>query len=176
MVIFSLMALQIPCGRRHYHNKSRLHSLLWYVKDKTPLNPVYMTVKEWYLLLLEQNVTKRDVDQEGRMELTPCRVEEKFPEVCWAESYRISRLTGLSPEIKSFLFKLIHELLPSKERIHHLSQTSSPLCWCNSGALETYHYLTKTWAYYFYIAKLRPRSSSSWAELALILFSSTHPT
>ena len=75
------------------------------------------------------------------MELIPCRVEEKFPEVCWAESYRISRLTGLSPEIKSFLFKLIHELLPSKERIHHLSQTSSPLCWCNSGALETYQHL-----------------------------------
>ena len=73
------MAVQIPCGRRHHHTKSRLlpyydgkfFDVIKYVKDKTPLNPVYMTVKEWYLLLLEQNVTKREVDQEGRMELIP---------------------------------------------------------------------------------------------------------
>ena len=55
------------------------------MKDKTPFNPVYVSVKEWYLLLLEQNVTKREVDQEGRMELIPCRVEEKYPEVFWSE-------------------------------------------------------------------------------------------
>ena len=42
------------------------------------------------------------------MELIPCRVEEKFPEVCWAESYSLSRLTRLrlSPDRKSFLFIL----------------------------------------------------------------------
>ena len=72
-----------------------------------------MSVKEWYQLLVEQNVTKREVDQEGRMEMIPCRVEEKYPEVCWAESYRISRLPGLSPDGNSFLFRLKHELLPS---------------------------------------------------------------
>ena len=100
-----------------------------------------MSVKEWYQLLVEQNVTKREVDQEGRMEMIPCRVEEKYPEVCWAESYRISRLPGLSPDSKSFLFRLMHELLPSKERIHHLTPASSPLCWCNTGAVETYQHI-----------------------------------
>ena len=63
------------------------------MKDKTPLNPVHMSVKEWYLLLVEKNVTKREVDQEGRMEMIPCRVEEKYHEVCWPDVYRISRLT-----------------------------------------------------------------------------------
>ena len=48
-----------------------------HMNDKIPLNPVYMSVKEWYLLLLEKNVTRREVDQEGRTELIPCRVEEK---------------------------------------------------------------------------------------------------
>ena len=70
------------------------------MKEKTPLNPVYMSVKEWYLLLLEKNVTKREVDQEGRMELVPCKVKEKNPEVCWSESYIICRLPGLSTENK----------------------------------------------------------------------------
>ena len=36
---------------------------------------------------------------------------------------------------------MIHTLLPSRERVHHLTQTSSPLCWCESGADETYQHL-----------------------------------
>ena len=55
----------------------KFFDVIKYVKDKTPLNPVYSTVKEWCLLLLEQNVTKREVEQEARMELIPCRMEEK---------------------------------------------------------------------------------------------------
>ena len=55
--------------------------------------------------------------------------------------YRLSRLRGLSPESKSFLFRMIHTLLPSRERVHHLTQTSSPLCWCESGADEDYQHL-----------------------------------
>ena len=73
--------------------------------------------------------------------MIPCKVEEREPDVFWSESYRISRLIGLSPEIKSFLFKMIHTLLPSKERIHHLTPLTSPLCWCNTGEQETYIHL-----------------------------------
>ena len=63
------------------------------------------------------------------------------PAVSRSESYRLSRLKGLSPEDKSFLFKLIHTLLPSKERLHHLTPTTSPLCQCHSGANATYRHL-----------------------------------
>ena len=59
----------------------------------------------------------------------------------WGESYRLSRLHGLSPDMKSFLFKLIHTLLPSRERVHHLTPASSPLCWCDTGEQETYLHL-----------------------------------
>ena len=111
------------------------------VKDKTPLNPIYMTVKEWYKLLLERNVTMRELDQDGSRELIPCKIEERDPSISWNECYRIGRLKGLSPESKSFMFKLIHTLLPSKERVHHLTKTSSPLCWCDSGNQETYVHL-----------------------------------
>jgi hypothetical protein len=32
------------------------------VKDNSPLNPLYMTVKEWYKLLLEKNINMREID------------------------------------------------------------------------------------------------------------------
>ena len=86
-------------------------------------------------------MTMREVDQEGRMELIPCKVEERQPAVFWMESYRISRLYGLSPQCKSFLFRLIHTLLPSRERVHNLTPSTSPLCWCGTGSLEDYQHL-----------------------------------
>ena len=127
-------------GFTPYYNKE-FFDMIKYVREKTPMNPVHMGIKQWYRLLLEKNVTRRVVDQEDRSELIPCKVEEKNQDVIWSEVYRCSRLRGLSPDSKSFLFKMIHLLLPSKERINHLSQNTSPLCWCNSGDVETYHHL-----------------------------------
>ena len=100
-------------GLTPYYN---LHffQLIREVKEKTPLNPTYMSVNEWYKYLLERNVVKREIDQEGRQELITCKVEETHPGVFWSESYRLSRIHGLSPTSKSFLLKLIHTLLPSK--------------------------------------------------------------
>ena len=77
-------------------------------------------------------VTMREVDYEWRMELIPCKVEERKPAIFWNESYRISRLLG--PQSKSFLFRLINTLLTSRKREHDLIPSTSPLCWF--GALE----------------------------------------
>ena len=114
-------------GYTPYYNENFFQTIK-YVKEKTPLNPLHMTIKEWNKFILEQKVTMREVDDEGRTELIPCKVELREPDVFWGESYRISRLQGLDPEDKSFLLRLIHTLLPSKERIHHLTQQGSSLC------------------------------------------------
>ena len=111
------------------------------VKDKSPLNPLYMSVKEWYRLLLEKYVTMREVDDEGRRELIPCKIEERDPHRGWMDSYRTARLPGLSPDNKSFMFRLLHTLLPSRERLHHLTPAASPLCWCRERVPETYKHL-----------------------------------
>ena len=94
------------------------------------LNPPEMTVSQWYQFLLSRNLTKQVINEVPV--LVPCRIEEKYPQICWADSYRISRLKGLSPQNKSFLFKLIHELLPSKERLNHLNLAPTSLCWCSN--------------------------------------------
>ena len=91
--------------------------------------------------MLGTNLTKRELNQEDTLKLVPCKVAEKNPEVPWPMVYKCVRLKGISPDSKSFLFKLIHLLLPSRERVHHLSQNNSPLCWCNTGATETYQHL-----------------------------------
>lgn len=75
-----------------------------------------MSVKEWYRLLLEKNVSMREVPQEARLEYISLKVEGRHPDVLWSVCYRTSRLTGLSSESKSFLFQLIRTLLPSKEK------------------------------------------------------------
>ena len=127
-------------GYTPYYDK-KFFTIIKEVEENSPLNPLYLTIKEWYNLLLKMNVTMHKVDQEDRFELIPCKVEEREPTFFWSESYRISRLLGLSPDSKSFLFKLIHTLLPSKERLHHLTPAISPSCWCAAGATETYHHL-----------------------------------
>ena len=86
------------------------------IKNNFPLNLVYMTVKEWYRVLLEMNVTKHEIDEEGRMELISCWTEERNPQFEWSETYRLSRLKCPDPDTKSFLFQLVNQLFPSKNR------------------------------------------------------------
>ena len=45
-------------------------------------------------------------------------------EGCWA----LARLPGLGPENVSFLFKLLHQILPTQERIARTKPNTSPNC------------------------------------------------
>ena len=98
------------------------------VVDNSPLNPVQMTVKQWYRYLLEVNVTMEKVDDEGRMAVKKCKVEELNPSLNWQLSYYLGRLTGLTPEVKTFNFKMTHMILPCKERISQLLPNALPAC------------------------------------------------
>ena len=111
------------------------------VHENSPLNPLYMSVKQWYTYILERDVIERAIDDEGRKELIPCKVEERNPQAPWYEMYRMSRIKGISPAVKSFNFKLIHTLLPSQERVNHLNPNVSPLCRLNCGEIEDYQHL-----------------------------------
>ena len=44
----------------------------------------------------------------------------------------MARLFGLSPDQKSFIFKMSQNLLPTRERLHRIGKSPSPLCsFCN---------------------------------------------
>ena len=98
------------------------------VVENSPLNPVHMNVKQWYSYLLEKKVTMETIDEEGRMKTKVCKIEERFHDVDWQHSYSLARLKGLSPQVKSLNFKLIHQILPVKERLSHILPATSPSC------------------------------------------------
>ena len=96
-----------------------------------------MSEKEWYTLLLENNITKELVG--GREEYIKCRVERASRDTDWVNSWRLARLPGLGPDNISFLFRLLHQLLPTKERIARTKPNANPECrahGCQAGVVE----------------------------------------
>ena len=69
-----------------------------------------------------------EVDREGVMNMKMCRVERTWPGSDWEKGWRLARLSGLGPENTSFLFKLMHDILPTKERVARTNLKASPAC------------------------------------------------
>ena len=78
-------------------------------------------------MLLEDNVTMVDVEEQGKM-YKPCRVELANPDYDWDISWRRITLKGLGPKMTSFLFKVVHQLLPTQERIARTNPRVSSTC------------------------------------------------
>ena len=65
--------------------------------------------------------------------LITSRLEESHPGKDLTHSYRMCRLFGLSPDQKSFMFKMVQNLLPTRERLNRLGKVASPSClFCDS--------------------------------------------
>ena len=56
------------------------------------------------------------------------RAELASPQTNWEKTWYLARLRGLGPELQSFLWKLLHRLLPTQERISRILKDRSPLC------------------------------------------------
>ena len=94
-----------------------------------------MSLKEWYRLLLEEVIM---VEVRNSSEYTPCRVELLHHNTDWESVWRRSRLSGLSSEFSSFLYRILHDLLPTKERQHRISPSTSSVCsLCPSNSVES---------------------------------------
>ena len=110
-------------------------STLCKVSQDTPLNIVNMSLKQWYQLLLEDNVTMSEVG--NSMEYIPCRVELQHPTTDWEITWKRSRLSGLGSELASFLFRLLHDLLPTRERQNRIFPATVNICrLCQSNSVE----------------------------------------
>ena len=65
--------------------------------------------------------------------LRPIRCELKSPDVNWERSWRRARLRGLSPELSSFILKVLWTITPTREQIHQIlpnlyNSPDCPLC------------------------------------------------
>jgi hypothetical protein len=112
-------------GLPPFYNKE-FFSAISHVHHNTPLNVAHMTEKQWYQLLLENKVTMVETDVSRH--LIPCRAEVKNPEFDWDTTWSRVRLHGLGAELISFLFKVLHDLLPTQERIARTSSAVNGDC------------------------------------------------
>ena len=70
--------------------------------------------------------------------LNPIRVESLLPDNDWKTTWRLLRTKGLSSQQSSFLFKLLHQLLPTQDRIGRITREPGI---CKVCHLETDHLL-----------------------------------
>ena len=96
-------------------------------KQNTPLNVATMSTANWYRLLVEQEITMYKPIN-SPWEFIRCRAEIASPDTDWESSWRRARLRGLGAEATSFLWKLLHRLLPSEERLARILPNSSNNC------------------------------------------------
>ena len=62
------------------------------------------------------------------MENIKSRAEINSPENDWDESWRRARIRGLGSQAFSFLWRLLHNLLPTEDRLSRILPNSSPNC------------------------------------------------
>ena len=128
-------------GRPPYYSAAFFNTIQD-VHLNTPLNVTWVTVKQWCQLLLESGATHTSEDHDSPAVLIPSKFEESNPSTDFKVSYRLARQFGLTPEEKSFVFKMIQNLLPTKERLHRSGKSPTPSCaYCDAQLDTTEHLL-----------------------------------
>ena len=99
------------------------------VYDETPLNILTMSIGQWTKHLTEKEL--KIAIFENQLRYVPCRAELRSPDTLWSVSWKTFRLRGLSSDLISFNFKLLHGLLCTRQRLHHLNSVSPTCVLCN---------------------------------------------
>ena len=94
--------------------------------------------KQWYGYLLDRNTLQQETnDEDGRIcwESIKCPVEIAFANYDWNLTWARARMPGLSNEVRSFLWKYCHNLLPTQSRLSRITRTvENPACiHCDTG-------------------------------------------
>ena len=98
-----------------------------------------MTIGMWYRVLLENHVTHNS-DAAGSREFRKCRVELKHPSLNWDEIWSLLVLPGLTSELTSFLWLMLHDLLPNSERLFRMNMPnviSSSCSLCSDNVTDS---------------------------------------
>ena len=75
--------------------------------------------------LLENNVTMLE-DSNGKRSLTPRRSELTHPEADWQLSWQLASMKALTSEEQTFLWKMLHDVLPTQSRLHIMGMRNAP--------------------------------------------------
>ena len=98
------------------------------VHEQTPLDVKTITISQWARVLTEDGLTMELVPNMDTRQYIPCKSELLSPNNDWQLSWRLCSLRGLSSEMMSFNFKLLHHLLPVRSRLHQITPATPPNC------------------------------------------------
>ena len=102
----------------------------------SPLSLSRLTLKQIYRFLFEEITETEELNQTRTMK--PLRIELRNPLNQWDKIWLNSRQHMLGPDICSFLFKLLHQILPTAERVNRILPNQSQLCTkCQLHEIET---------------------------------------
>ena len=77
-------------------------------------------------------------DNAGVQTLLPLRVELASPSNQWDQTWSMARQHMLGPSLTSFLFKLLHQILPTSARVSRILPNQSPNCsQCTGTEVDT---------------------------------------
>ena len=96
------------------------------VKENTSLNVATLSTAQWYRLLLEKEIM--EVSDTGVLEPIKTRTERNSLDTDWETSWRRVRLKGIGSEATTFLWKMVHNLLPTEARLARILKNSSEIC------------------------------------------------
>ena len=124
-------------GMPPYFNQE-FFSIIRNVHLHSPDDVTTMSSRQWYFHLLEDNVT---MDNGTPRKFITSRAEALTPNLDWERTWRLARLKGLTPDQTSFLWRLLHQLLPTLSRVHRMTPNTSPICkHCEDGVVEDLHH------------------------------------
>ena len=98
------------------------------VKTESSMNIFTMSSRTWYRVLMEDRVTHSG--QGSQRSYTPCRAEVNNPAVDWERSWNLAATPGLSSDHSTFLWRMLHNLLPTQERLYRMGMPNitSDIC------------------------------------------------
>ena len=135
----------IPNPGKHPYLTEDMFSLIQEVKEEGLLNLANMKSGTWYKVLMENKILMQ-TDVDGTRNLKPCRAELNNPLVDWDSVWALANIKGLDSTEQTFLWKMLHNLLPTQARLFHLKMKNALnpnciLCDVTDGPADLTHTL-----------------------------------
>jgi hypothetical protein len=93
----------------------------------SPIPIATMTVRQWTRALTEERVTHSPVTAAGPAALLPVWAERRQPDRDWPRIWRRARLRGLPGDLADHVFRHLHGLLPTQDRLAEMPGASRGL-------------------------------------------------
>ena len=105
-----------------------LFTIIRNVHNNSSLNIISMSEKDWTRLLTEDMITMETNFVTGCREMKKCKAELASPSTDWTLSWSLCRQSGVPPDLASFLWKMLLNILTTQERVHKTGASPTPMC------------------------------------------------